>query len=771
MHFLLKINIFLCFVFLQHGNITDSLRKALSSAEEGNKKQILLALAEAYAKQNPDSALLYVNDYLKEAVTVEEKASAYKVYGTIYLVKRNPDSSIHYNRKALELLETVSEEPAETNILHYKLYNNLGVAHKLKGDFKTALKFYLRALRTARNLNDKEKIGKTYNNMAIIYLRQGNIPKSMEYYLDALSIYEELKDTSKIAKNYLELAKVYLISKDYQKAVEYYKKVLSFEHPVVEKLKPQIYFGLGKAYRFLYATEGDEEMISQAVEYLKEAMAIDPKFSVSVYRELALIYGNLKEYEKALEYALKALSEDRKRKNLPILAQDYLIIGSTFFNLEEPEKAEHYLKEAEKIASKIGDKSLLKDVYAYLSMVYKSKGDYKNAFEYSYKQNIILQELAIQEVNKVVARYEAQYEIEKKEKEFQLWQLQAEAEKKRQKIILYSVVSGLLMVVLIAFLIYRSLRQTKHANAVISRQKSLLERQHAVLEEKNKAIMESISYAKRIQNSLLAQSLEDFNKSFSEKFLIFLPRDIVSGDFYWVYSPDTEHVVFAVGDCTGHGVPAALVGVLSIQLLNEIIIDQGILKTNEILELLREKIMTALGHNAGAHSQKDGLDLSLCVFNKKTKELFFSGAYNPVYIVRNTRENPEEFAVESYIPNEFSKKKQTIKKYPYEDYLLLEVKGDSQPIGIYHREPQPFSYYKILLNEGDSLYLFSDGFADQFGGPKKRKFTYGRFKRLILSAQQYSIEKQKEFLLSTLYKWQGKLEQVDDITLMGIKIT
>ncbi len=777
MRFFLKIFSF-CFVAtVFFGNTSDSLRRQLELAESlEEQKGVLLELAEFYSKRKPDSATFFLEKYLKLSLFPAEKAKAYKVFGTVFLVKRNPDSSIFYNKKALELLENSQEESeAEEKELYYKLYNNLGVAYKIKGDLKKALQYYLRALRVAKKTNDKEKIGKIYNNMAIIYLRQGNLPKSMEYYLDALALYEELQDTVKIAKSHLELAKVYLKSKDYQKAIEYYKKVLSFRHQIIELLKPQAYFGLGKAYRLLAPLVEDEkkkrEIIQQAIEYLKEARQENPKLNALVYKELALTYGYLlEEPEKALEYALNALEEDREKRNISALAQDYFILGSMFLNLRENEKAEHYLKEAEKIALKLEDKALLKDIYASLSRLYNEKHNPELAFEYAYKQNVILQELAVQEVNKVIARYEAQYEIEKKEKEFQLWQLQVEAEKKRQTIILYSVLSGLFLVVLIAFLIYRSLRQTKYANAVISQQKSLLERQHAVLEEKNKAIMESISYAKRIQDSLLAQSIEEFQKSFQEKFLLFLPRDIVSGDFYWVYSPNEAYTVFAVGDCTGHGVPAALVGVLSIQLLNEIIIEQGILKSNEILEILREKIMHTLGHRQGAFSQKDGLDLSLCVLNKQTKELFFSGAYNPLYIVRNTQKYSAEFEIEMHILNEFSKKKQTVKKQEQNDYVLLEIKGDSQPIGIYHREPQPFSYYKIQLQKEDSLYLFSDGFADQFGGPKKRKFTYGRFKRLILSAQKYPMQEQGNFFLETLRKWQGNIEQVDDVTLMGVKI-
>ncbi len=255
------------------------------------------------------------------------------------------------------------------------------------------------------------------------------------------------------------------------------------------------------------------------------------------------------------------------------------------------------------------------------------------------------------------------------------------------------------------------------------------------LEISNKNIRDSINYASRIQNAILPNH-HLFENNFSDYFIFFKPKDIVSGDFYWAKKMN-EFIIFVSVDCTGHGVPGAFVSMLGASLLNEIVKKKDI-KANEILNLLRERLKNSLKQKGvDSNETKDGMDLALCVINTKTKVLQFSGANNPLYLLRNNE--------------------------------LIEFKGDRQPIGIYIKE-KPFTNHIFQLKKNDNLYTFSDGYVDQFGGEKGRKFMKKRFKNLLLNIQNKGMAEQKQILDKTLENWKGNLRQIDDVIIIGVTI-
>jgi len=255
-------------------------------------------------------------------------------------------------------------------------------------------------------------------------------------------------------------------------------------------------------------------------------------------------------------------------------------------------------------------------------------------------------------------------------------------------------------------------------------------------ERQKKAIVESIEYASIIQSALLPPS-HQIKKILKDHFILYLPRDIVSGDFYWIATKG-EWIYLAAADCTGHGVPGSLMSILGISFLNEIISQKGIFRANRILNLLREKIMKALHQTGDRNESKDGMDISLCLINTKTLEFRFSGANNPLYYIRNHR--------------------------------IYEMKGDRMPIGISGMEEKSFTEFMIRLKKGDLLYLFSDGYPDQFGGPRDKKLKYGPFQDLLLSVHNEPLNVQKELLINALLEWKGENDQVDDIMVIGIRI-
>ncbi len=269
-------------------------------------------------------------------------------------------------------------------------------------------------------------------------------------------------------------------------------------------------------------------------------------------------------------------------------------------------------------------------------------------------------------------------------------------------------------------------------------QEELLQ-QKDIIEHKNKDITDSINYAMRIQTSVLPQ-MAGLQSFFESHFVLYKPKDIVSGDFYWKAVVENK-MVFAVADCTGHGVPGAFMSMLGSAFLNDIVSKEYITHTGVILRRLRKEVIRVLGADSQGQKHRDGMDMAIICYNKESQSLQFSGANRPLYLIRNGG--------------------------------LMEYKGDKMPIGLYDRMDK-FSHIDIEVQAGDVLYLFSDGFVDQFGGEKGKKFMTGKFKELLLSLSHLSMSEQETVLLQTLQQWthpqNQPYEQVDDITVVGLKI-
>ena len=288
----------------------------------------------------------------------------------------------------------------------------------------------------------------------------------------------------------------------------------------------------------------------------------------------------------------------------------------------------------------------------------------------------------------------------------------------------------------------------------ILEQKEEIEAQRDKIEAQRDLLTDSISYAERIQSAVMPHQ-EYLDAVMPEYFVLFKPRDIVSGDFYWIKEVN-NHLVVVAADCTGHGVPGAFMSMLGIAFLNEQIGKSQIEQPGDILNRLRNKMKETMSQEGRPHEQQDGMDMALAIIDKEGLKLQFSGAYNPLYVIRGTKQ-PKEKTLEQYFSLEEG------------DYQLFELKGDRQPIAIHSMEAK-FKTRNISLQKGDTIYLFSDGFVDQKGGPKKRKFLSRNFKKMLLEIQPRSMEQQKRHLEDTLETWREGFEQIDDILVMGIRI-
>jgi serine phosphatase RsbU (regulator of sigma subunit) len=290
-----------------------------------------------------------------------------------------------------------------------------------------------------------------------------------------------------------------------------------------------------------------------------------------------------------------------------------------------------------------------------------------------------------------------------------------------------------------------SLRIAKENEFIIMEQNIILEqkvtertmevvKQKAIIEQKNKDVLDSIYYARRIQHALLATK-GILNRNLNEYFILYKPKDIVSGDFYWAQEINNEFL-FAVCDCTGHGVPGAFMSLLNITFLNEVTNEKHITRPDMILNQVRNSIIHALNTEQNEES-RDGMDCVICKFDLKNLNVEFACSNNPLWVIRSNE--------------------------------LIEFKPDKMPVGNHTDNSKPFTHQSFKLQRGDKIYIFSDGYADQFGGPLGKKFKYSQLQGLLLSINNKPLNEQKEILNETIIAWKGELDQVDDICIIGIK--
>lgn len=347
-----------------------------------------------------------------------------------------------------------------------------------------------------------------------------------------------------------------------------------------------------------------------------------------------------------------------------------------------------------------------------------------------------------------------------KEKEIQNLELAKNAlELNRQRIIIYFIAITLFFVVLLVIFVYRGYKQKKESTEQLAIKNDKIEKAYQLIEQKNRDITDSINYAKRIQHAIL-NSNDYLSQSKLEHFVFLRPKDIVSGDFYWAIEKEGK-LTIAVADCTGHGVPGAFMSMLGIAFLNEI--QKTNLSPDETLNQLREKVITHLGQDKNDRDNKDGMDVSLCQIDLKTLEVHYAGAYNSMFVIRNSAvsipQNDQEEEPGMLIHHMEGN----------EEKVMVEIKGDKQPIGIFLK-PKPFTKRIFQLEPDDVIYLSTDGFPDQFGGENNRKYTFKRFRQLLFHLHQLPISEQEGKIEETLTQWKGQRDQIDDICVMGLRV-
>lgn len=628
------------------------------------------------------------------------------------------------------LKEVLPGEKPDTN--RVKTLDDLTWELYVKGDFNEALLYAKEGLSLARQLGFEKGNSNFYQHIGNIFYSTSEYSKAIGNYLLALKIREHLGDKKNIASTYSNIGNAYQAQGNYQKALLYQLKSMALRQETGDK------YGLGVTLNNIGNVYGRTNRNDLAMKSFEEAVAIEEETGDAYGLSQSLgnmgnIYKAQKNFTKSLEFILRSLKIQEEIGDQKGIAGSLGNVGTLYLEQGNYGKALEYLNSSINLSKELGSRDYVKESYRDLARTYEKLGQPAKALQYFKQYADLKDSLLNDESNKHIAQMSAQYESEKKDSEIRLLNKDKEkieavaaAESKKQKIIITAVTLGLLFVLVFSFFIFRSYREKKKANIEITRQKE-------IIEERNREVRDSITYAKRIQTAILPPD-KLIRQYLPDSFVLFKPKDIVSGDFYWMERVGNK-VLFAAVDCTGHGVPGAMVSVVGNSGLNRAVKEFGLSQPAAILDKL-----TGLVEETFAKSEsevKDGMDISLCCLDTGTNILEWAGANNPVWVIRNG--------------------------------ILQETKADKQPIGAFdHR--RPFTNHSFQLNKGDSIYVFTDGYADQFGGEKGKKFKYKQLNELIIGSRQSGMAEQKAALNTAFEKWKGQMEQIDDVCIIGVRL-
>jgi tetratricopeptide (TPR) repeat protein len=715
--------------FAQNKTIDSLLNLVDKEKNDTIKVGQILLLCKEYRKLGlHESGLKYCNQaiVLSGSIKVNNKigwikgiseSTMYK--GNIYMDFSKYDEALKYYFSALKLAQAISNKELTAHIL-----NQIGTTYYYNSKFNETEEYYSKSLQLRIEINNTEAIADSYNNIGNVFYIQANYNEALKNYLVALKIYNKIKNTKGAANAYTNIGNIYNSQNNTSEALNNYNAALKTIKETKDKyVMGNIYNNIG----YTYLSKGDYD---KALSNFYSAQQIGEE----IQNELLISYsclnmGNIYLLQNKLQAAMSnfetALRINRKINNSNATASTLLDIGDIYIKLKNYTKAKEYFIESLNISKQIGAKEVIKSSYLMLSKMDSLQNKWDDAYKHHKLYIIYKDSIDSEEISKKTLKTTMAYEFEQKQTILKAEQEKKDAieatNRKKQQTILLLVSISLLLLFLFLIVLLRTLKTTK--------------KQKLIIEEKNKDIIDSINYAKRIQDALLKNEKDEIEK-FPKHFVFFKPKDIVSGDFYWMCEKE-KHWYIAVADCTGHGVPGAFMSMLGIAFLNEITANSQTLTPAEILNQLREKIVKELGQNNLYSETKDGMDISLIRLTKDKDELQWSGANNPLYLIHESN--------------------------------LTIIKPDKQPIG-YHFNMKPFTNHTIPINTSDTLYLLTDGFIDQFGGAKGKKFMAKRFEEHILSIVNAPLNEQKTMLEKEFNAWKGELEQVDDVCVFGLKI-
>jgi tetratricopeptide (TPR) repeat protein len=635
--------------------------------------------------------------------------------GNIYSNQAEYAQALKYYAKSLKISEENKDKTGVIGAL-----KNLGNVFYYQGDYSKAIEYFTKALKVSEETGNKGHEAGALNNIGVIYLGQGDFEKALEYYFEAVKIQEEIGGEFELANCLDNIGGVYSRQHKYLKAMEYHNKGLKIREKIGDNRG--IATSLGNI-GVIYSDQGD---YARAIDYYTQSLKIGEEIGENMQvsitlNNIASVYNKKGEYAKSIEFSERS-SLMAKEIGAPLLTQNAAEllweVNKKIGRYKESLKMyELFIATRDSIESEANQKAVIQQEY-----------------KYAYEKQAAADSITNAEAGKVK---DALLTVEKAENKQH--QLEATAQKQQA----YFLYGGLGLALLFGGFIFNRFRVTSKQKGIIEQQKGkvettlqAVEHQKEIIEEAHKEITDSIDYAERIQRSFLATK-EVLDTNLKDYFVFFKPKDVVSGDFYWadLLSNGTFAVVNA--DSTGHGVPGAIMSILNISSI-EGAIKEGATTPHEIFNKTRKSIIKRLQKDGSPEGGKDGMDASIVCFDFENKKLTYTAAQNPIWIIR--------------------------------DGNLTEVKPEKMPIGKHEFDHVPFEGGEFDIQKGDQIYTLTDGFQDQFGGPKGKKFMVKKMREYVLSISHLPMAEQHQKLNEVFSDWQGDVEQVDDVCVIGVRI-
>lgn len=710
--------------------------------------------AQLIRKINYDSALFYCDLAIKTSLLIKNNdyyaRSVMEKFYT-YKSKISPGAGI-------DSLRRYYQDDIIRNEKKYfqSVCQELGAGYRKLGEFDKSITFLFEALKLAEELNDNKKKFNAYNSLANTYSQSGNIKK---------------------------------FPVDIKRALDYYDKAFEFADKGNKSVLSMISNNQGSTwYNFGLITK-DSSMLKKSLLYHTRALAYrimtkDSSGLAESYNNIGSVCNALSENFQLYFYLDEGLKNYEQsvciaRKIKSNLFYSYYsnygchlsLIGRVRNNKDLTLKAITILKGSAALSDEVGDLTTSHTTYENLALTYENIGQMKEAIFY-YHKYMTLKDTLLKEENKQVAEeLAAKYESDLKETENNNLRQQAELREevisKKSNTIKLMIAASIIMLALIV-MVFLSRQKINKSRELIKLQQKETENQKLLIEEKQKEILDSINYSKRLQDAAIP-SLEYFRSLLPQSFVFYKPKDIVAGDFYWIHelvvssetgvrrkedddkpstpnsklrtpntelqTPDSKLILLAAADCTGHGVPGALVSIVCLNALNRCVEEFGLIQPAKILDKASEIIQQSFRQSE--NDVKDGMDIALCLLDLKNKKGYYAGAHNPVWILNDSN--------------------------------IKEIKGDNQPVGQQHI-PKPFSEHEFEFSNGDLILIATDGYSDQFGGSHGKKLKTKKFKEAFHELNKLEINEVHTRIATMFENWKGNHEQVDDVLVIGIRV-
>lgn len=734
MRILLSLCIFLQYCCLLHAQQTktDSLENELKqSARDTNRVIVLTQLADLYKVSDPDRCIELSNEAY--AISMELNygrgvAAAVSAKGAALVSKGKGDEAIKLYTETGPIMLRLGYPRGYCVAL-----TRTGYVYFNTGRPSDAIPVFKAAIPECEKYEQYDALSDVHRGLGISYAAIGDHEKATQSYIHAIESAEKGSVPLRIGFAYITLGNSQQNQKDYEGALKSYRKALTILDTVGNDYgRAGCYLCIGNVYLF-------QKKLDSALANYQKCLQIrqqldDPAGIASVKENIATVLLEQGNAGQALSYFLEGLEVFRSINDQQGIAGSYTNIGNAYLALKNyPEAEKNYLS-ALGPARKSAANNFIQESFKGLADVYYQMGRYKEAAEYKDSliniTNIIVGEQHAAQSKEIEAKYLTQQK-EEQIAHLQEVGLQQEELAAKQKQIIVAVSVGLVLVFLLMLFVVRANAHRKKINAKLAEQNS-------IIAEKNKDITDSITYARRIQQSVLPDE-QILHANTSEAFILYMPRDIVSGDFYW-FRKEGQRLYVACADCTGHGVPGALVSVIGVNLLEQIVTANKSISTGALLDQLHKMMHAALHKDSLSHGSSDGMDIGIICIDHARQVVEFSGASRPML--------------------------------HFNGETLQLVKGDRFSIGGVKdvENTSSFRVTEFPIRKGDAYYLYTDGYTDQFGGSSNKKFMSKNFNELIAGNARSDMNAQQDALEEAFRNWMGHYTQVDDVLVIGLRM-